>query len=377
MATAAAVPMNVRARGGGGGGGEAPKGNWVARNLRLMNNDSKELFPKTPAEGKERKYDSLYTVDYHEFPADVFREGLMPKGQQPVRETIRDVLFGNSPTSTFTNWRIPKRISGECEDARIGDHVGKVPPEKVATPALLRQSTLPAIAASRSGPREFVPKPRVSASDSLRRAKTTLDLPASRAMSQQSAVAQWQERFPEVDGRLLRKVLRLQGDPRQGPASLRQSLKGSQLLPDARRTVERWMESASEGERQVALKFFSSMAGGRLMGLQGDEQGARLKDVVEALQGVNNSRWVAEGGLSPRGRASCSGGQDGGSDSKRLRYLQLLDDDTRRQRWMHTTWHHLPNYRPINPVTNWSSHYVRPNQAQHRHFVIHPDWPPV
>ncbi|KAL8568226.1 hypothetical protein ACOMHN_027749 [Nucella lapillus] len=350
--------------------GEAPKGNWMARNLRLMNDDSKDLFPKTPADVKERKFHSIYTVDYHDFPTEAFLEGLAPKGQQPERETIRDVLFGNSPTSTFSNWRIPKRISKECEDARIGDHIGKVPPAKVATPALLRQSTLPAISLSRPGFKEFTPKPRVSASDALRRAKTTLDMPSSRSMDTdgrlKGQVTQWQSKLPDVDSKLLHKVLRLQDQ---------QKLRGT-LLPDARRTVERWAESASEAERQVALHFFSSLAGGRLMGGQGEEQNKRLKEVVDALQGSN--RWVAESGLSPRGggratsRAKDVGGSGGG-----LRYVNLLDDDTRRNRWMHTTWHHLPNYRLMNPVNNWSSHYIRPQQAQHRHFVIHPDWPPV
>ena len=53
---------------------------------------------------------------------------------------------------------------------------------------------------------------------------------------------QWQARLPDVDRRLLEKVLRLQDQEKAGS---RQSLRGT-LLPDARRTVERWMESASE-----------------------------------------------------------------------------------------------------------------------------------
>ena len=57
-----------------------------------------------------------------------------------------------------------------------------------------------------------------------------------------SRANQWQERLPDVDRRLLEKVLRLQDQEKSGS---RQSLRGS-LLPDARRTVERWMESASE-----------------------------------------------------------------------------------------------------------------------------------
>ena len=93
---------------------------------------------------------------------------------------------------------------------------------------------------------------------------------------------------------------------------------------------------------------------------------------------------MAESGLSPRGGGACyqqrggtgEGPREGGGGGGGLKYVQLLDEGTRRERWMHTTWHHLPHYRLVNPVTNWSSHYVRPHKLPHRHFVIHPDWPP-
>ncbi|KAK7491667.1 hypothetical protein BaRGS_00017120 [Batillaria attramentaria] len=292
------------------------------------------------------------------------------KGQQPERETIRDVLFGQSPSSMFANWRIPKRLSGAPEDARIGDHVDLEPPAKAETPRLVRQST-----PSRGSPKVFTPKPRLSASDGvfpraspIQRSKTTMDMPSSprKAQSvlremQAVKLEEWQKRMPDVDRRLLEKVLRLQERDSTG---LRQSLKGT-LLPDACRTVERWLETASEQERQVALRFFSSLAGNRLMGGDKDEQTARLQQVVNTLQNPSSCRTPGMG-LSPRG--------DGEDSPRRFKYVQQLDDETRQQRWMHTTWHHLPNYRLINPVVNMSSHYIKPHAHQHRHFVIHPDW---
>nr|KAG5706595.1 hypothetical protein BaRGS_005665 [Batillaria attramentaria] len=352
---------------------EIPKGNWVARTLRLMNENSNELFPKTPADAKATKFDTMYKVDYHDFPTEVLLEGLRSKGQQPERETIRDVLFGQSPSSMFANWRIPKRLSGAPEDARIGDHVDLEPPAKAETPRLVRQSTLPAIPASRGSPKVFTPKPRLSASDGvfpraspIQRSKTTMDMPSSprKAQSREMQAVkleEWQKRMPDVDRRLLEKVLRLQERDSTG---LRQSLKGT-LLPDACRTVERWLETASEQERQVALRFFSSLAGNRLMGGDKDEQTARLQQVVNTLQNPSSCRTPGMG-LSPRG--------DGEDSPRRFKYVQQLDDETRQQRWMHTTWHHLPNYRLINPVVNMSSHYIKPHAHQHRHFVIHPDW---
>ncbi|XP_070175693.1 uncharacterized protein [Littorina saxatilis] len=364
-------------------GSDAPKGNWVARNLRLKNDTSNELFPRTPADVKPTKFHSMYKIDYHDFPSDVLLDGIRHKGQQPARETIRDVLFGQSPTALFANWKIPKRISGECEDAKIGDHIGSVPPPRVETPKILRQPTLPSIATSREvGPTRLTPKPRVSLSAShslrqpqaIRRAKTSMaDMPSSRSQAARdhlkARTGLWQQKLPDVDARLLEKVLRLQD---QEKGSMRQSLRGT-LLPDARRTVDRWLESASEPERQVALQFFHSLVGGRLMGANGVDQSDRPKDVIAALQSPGD-RAVAERGLSPRGGAFAR--DDQGEGRRGLQYVRLLDDNTRRQRWMHTTWHHLPNYRDANPVNNSSSIYIQPHQPQHRHFVIHPDWPP-
>lgn len=58
---------------------EVPKGNFIARGLRLMNDNSKELFPATPASSKEKKYMSMYTQDYHSLPVNVILEDLRRK----------------------------------------------------------------------------------------------------------------------------------------------------------------------------------------------------------------------------------------------------------------------------------------------------------
>lgn len=190
-------------------------------------------------------------------------------------------------------------------------------------------------------------------------------------MDRQQRKAQWQDRLPDVDHKLLDKVLRLQDSERSGPL---QALRGS-VQPDPRRTVERWLKGASETERQVALQFFGSLAGGRLVGLEGEEQSARLKDILAALQNPAG-RQVVECHLSPRGEACSASSASARIQGRHLKYIHFLDDETRRQRWMYTTWHHLPNYRNTDSVANSSSHYVLPHRPQHRHYVIHPDWPP-
>lgn len=120
-------------------------------------------------------------------------------------------------------------------------------------------------------------------------------------------------------------------------------------------------------ERQVALSFFNSLAGSQLMGMTVENQRKRLKEVLSTLEdakpGVQNGMRYKK---NPRKKETVSDGN--------LRYIRLLTPDTRENRWMHTTWHHLPSYKDDNPVANWSSHYIRPHEPIPRHFVIHPDW---
>ncbi|KAL8625831.1 hypothetical protein ACOMHN_012423 [Nucella lapillus] len=419
--------------------------------------------PPTPAtEHRPSKFRSMYAKDFYEYPTEVVMEGLVPKGKEPDRETIRDVLFGQSPTTGFAAWRIPNRICGEVEDAKIGDHVGMVEPEKAETPRILRQATLPALQTRAPGIKPFTPRPRVVAGDAvhevpqstvpMRRARTTLDTPSVRPQGPRPLVAnldlkatpmatkfksravQWEEKLPVVDPRLLHKVLHLH-DAQQA-TGLQQKLRGT-LLPDARRTVERWLESASESERVVALQFFRSLAGSRLMasvrpppctsrsdskkwwtpcsggitafGIFHIRSTTPAKQMLDQLHNpmrcvksgcmlgmfvfpqptYPGGRWVQEAGLSPRGGIfgakvkplGQTAGQDcdGSSPAKPtpLKHSRLLDSKTRQNRWMQTTWYHLPQYQqPQDAVANSSSHYVCPQQMPHRHFVIHPDWPP-
>ena len=50
---------------------EVPKGNWIARNLRLVNEDSKQLFPSSACASrgsKKDKFSTLYKVDFKDYP---------------------------------------------------------------------------------------------------------------------------------------------------------------------------------------------------------------------------------------------------------------------------------------------------------------------
>lgn len=160
---------------------------------------------------------------------------------------------------------------------------------------------------------------------------------------------------PQADRKVIEKILRLAERKQKMEHSLKKT-----VMPDAREAVEKWLSSANEDERKVALKFFNSLAGTKLMGITAAEQKKRLQQVIDTLESSGDKR---------RQRAN----QSDRAKAGKLQHLRLLSPQTRKERWMHTTWHHLPEYKDKG-VGNWSSHYVRPQAPIPRHFVIHPDW---
>lgn len=171
---------------------------------------------------------------------------------------------------------------------------------------------------------------------------------------------QWMKTAPSPDRRVIEKVLRLTERKQRIENSL-----GKTLQPDAKATVESWLNNANEPERQVALKFFNSVAGHQLMGAGINEQKRRLQAVVDALETGKGQCQTPKPASASKGRAL---------GSSRLKHVRLLSPGTRQNKWMYSTWHHLPEYKDHNIVDNWSSHYIKPHEHTPRHFVIHPDW---
>ncbi|XP_062571693.1 uncharacterized protein LOC134233710 isoform X4 [Saccostrea cucullata] len=184
---------------------------------------------------------------------------------------------------------------------------------------------------------------------------------------------QWMKLAPNADRKVIEKVLRM--------ADKRQKLGGTlnkSLQPDAKEVVDKWLFGASEAERQVALRFFNSLAGEKLMGKGINDQKKRLEQVINALENEEGTiplllRGKGNGLYTDTSRFNIKG-RTLGQKQSRFNHLRLLSPGTRKERWMHTTWHHLPEYRNDDPVENWSSHYIRPHAVIPRHFVIHPDW---
>merc|ERR1711976_465125 len=113
------------------------------------------------------------------------------------------------------------------------------------------------------------------------------------------------------------------------------------------------------------MEFFHSLTGSQLMGTSQDQR-ERIQQISRLLKQGN--KWPGEA------QSSLKGVHHLDRDEGRLRYIRLLTPHTRANKWMHQTWHHLPNYRDDYPVNNRSAIYTEPNKLTPRHFVIHPDW---
>lgn len=149
------------------------------------------------------------------------------------------------------------------------------------------------------------------------------------------------------------------------------------LQPDAQKAVEKWMEKANPKDRELAINFFGSLAGSKLMGakegfnhdLHRDQNGEilckmcdgdKLQQVMAALK---KGQPVAAVTLSK-----------GKQNNERLRHLRLLTPNTRKHREEFQTWHHLPSFKHPGPVSNTIALFTRPHRPIQRHFTIHPEW---
>ena len=76
----------------------------------------------------------------------------------------------------------------------------------------------------------------------------------------------------------------------------------------------------------------------------------------------------------PSGLDAAAQGPLDPDEEARLRYIRLLTPNTRKNKSLHQTWHHLPQYRNDHTVQNNSGIYNLAQAHVSRHFVIHPDW---
>ncbi|XP_041370010.1 uncharacterized protein LOC121383962 isoform X2 [Gigantopelta aegis] len=331
-------------------------GNWMARQLRLINDDSRELFPKTAGSVRSRsKFNSLYMVDYPDPPYGAIYQRIEDKKQldfiQKNRETIADVLFGGTTREfgqMFEKWRVPEEF--------LDTDVAAPASPRSKTPRVLGKTALPRIQPNDCARPSGSVSARLPKKSSFSKSRTPR-LPDRQVFNDTQPAGNWFQKSPHVDRAVIEEIMRLQQRKNLTEHTWKRSFK-----PDAKLSVEKWLQTASEQERKVALNFFTSLAASSQLGPTIDAPGSRLQQAINTLRRSKTS-------LSPTGPQD----RDDISPS-RLQYIHLLEPQERANRWQYTTWHHQPEYRQLDRVNNWSSHYTRPHAPPPRHFVIHPDW---
>ncbi|KAK3579921.1 hypothetical protein CHS0354_014031 [Potamilus streckersoni] len=381
-----------------------PKGNFLAQYIRSIHDNTRGLFPSTA--GSQRSYNKYNSVTHLSFTGPPgYKEKEEEEGMDypKKRLTIEDVLLAPKTHQMFNRWQVPDRLIPQTPNSARPDNCGQAGTQPTRISRQVSLPNIPLKSPSQSGFRASCKQPqeqqvvlsksavmaaqRVQEVEAPRRAKTTLSFKSipkpptktnkllSENKSEENSLMEpltqslqpeaifkaeeWIKKANQYEKKVVEKVLRMASKSNEIESSLRRS-----LLPDARTSVEKWLKEANEKERDVALKFFNSLSGSQLMGMTAPEKRKRLKQVIETLEDGHPQANNASQKQRPLEK----------KDGSKRHYIRLLTPNTRKNRWMYTTWHHLPTHKNYNIVENWSSHYIRPHEPVPRHFVIHPDW---
>lgn len=153
------------------------------------------------------------------------------------------------------------------------------------------------------------------------------------------------------------------------------------IHPQSLEAVDDWLKKATDKERKLALKFFSTLSGVKADKM--DSLGPKINPdhtkgnceicdsgrVEEALEAL-----AREGTIASRGKLLNNPKRvpDITKQSYYQKVRQRLPVHARQQ---FQTWHHLPVYKvPSDAAINKSSMFTQPHKAYGRHFTIHPEW---
>jgi len=350
----------------------APAGNYLAHGLRNIYDDTGSIFGRSvysTEEGRVDRWRSLVTKDFNiKDIREAFIRGKKPKTSLPFNETE------GYTEKKFMQWRVPHRLI-EDGDPRSGV-VSRVAivrsscPSKLPNSARAAEQDMPSLPAIPSANRAEVlaVHPSVRAKHRTPSARTP-SIPSEAGYSRSPSApvkpskinrknqllhSYASHNIPTVADQMLRNANTAERD------QIKQALRIGENMgkPVAvENVVGKWASNATERDRRVALDFFKSIAGARLLG----DDDEKAEKVVKELQRTGRMSMTARPALD------CD-------EQSRLRYIRLLTPNTRRNKEMHQTWHHLPSYKNDNTVMNNSGIYNSASAYMPRHYSIHPDW---
>ncbi|KAK2190720.1 hypothetical protein NP493_73g05064 [Ridgeia piscesae] len=355
-------------------------GNFIALNMRLVFDDTRSLFPASVYSQKIKKLNrwrSLYSSDF------------MPQMTKPefqmthIIRPIDKLFLEEAPPNIFNTWRVPERVteSRASQKAETRSPVKKLSRQGTVTPAVKTSTQFPQIGSRASDRRSkhssssAVPAPtpravprspvRASASPRLPTQGNNRLVSPERVMPRRSKSNRVKQMLEEYHGQSTARLTSLVQQLKHASDSDRRLVEKALRLVSRgeaeSQTIKAWLQNATDADRQVALGVFKAMSENKV---EGEEKDA-VQRLIEELKGAQTQR------------SSDAGGRKAAADPEaydpRMRYIRLLTPATRKNKWMHQTWHHLPTPRE-HKYENRSSMYTQPHKPTPHHFVIHPDW---
>lgn len=365
-------------------------GNYLASQLRQIYDDSSSLFCKSVYSNprqKKTRWTSLYHTDFiplmEQKPTSAGSESLFRRASSGLQRSkslilekkdrhMKDVADRAVSAKIFSSWKIPDRLT-ENNCGRKEHEAADKPEPKV-------QNKIPAPSSVGVGP---------GRASSCKSGSVTLpDLPFSKTPKPESPkrIQPKNDQIKPVSPKQPKslKVKQLLQSMPNGPVGKREeciqavksdstfvsdtdrrlierALSPTRRKADPCKTVQDWLRRASDKDKVAAIDFFKSLVNSKLHESVDSEETVKLLKILETL---DKNKPVGTFTL-PDGTTYKDPG---------FKYIRQLTPNTRGNRWMHTTWHHLPPENETSaPANNASSHYTKSQTLPQRHYVIHPD----
>ncbi|XP_031574365.1 uncharacterized protein LOC116308131 [Actinia tenebrosa] len=310
----------------------------------------------------------------HVFPKDAEKQKTAGEPADRVGSSLSD-----KSTPSFMGWRVPTRLV-----TRPAAPVPKTPAsvlsyqdERKKLSSRFSGMSLRSAGSLHKPVNKTEHLPRLSSVASSRKSVMEQPKPNLPKLTTEGDVLEGLEKEEAMSpqGRkVIRKILN-EADKGAGRTSLSQKAISSNVM-DA---VDKWLVTATDKEREVALKFFSTLAGAKAEFLKDPSQryhthtgnncqycdGKRIDEALQTLARGDSIVIRGKHAYNPKREPNL------GHHSYYHLAKHRLPTRVRRE---YQTWHHLPVYDYSDGVPNNSSMFTQPHKPIGRHFSIHPEW---
>lgn len=285
-------------------------------------------------------------------------------------------VASHSFAPSFMAWRVPSRLIQQCKLEEFPPSTGELDAQRQKL-----GSRMSVLSGQSQGSKQL--QPPSTGKDNLPRLQSEVNCLRRSPLQRQPTLAAGAS-LPVVGKSSKESLSQDKNLPQElekvKKMAIEKSIKKT-IHPQSLEAVDDWLKKASDKERELALKFFSTLSGVKAdkmdsLGLNINYDhtkgscevcdSGRVEEALEALAGKDT--------IASRGKMLCNPKRapDITKQSYYQKARQRLPVHVRQQ---FQTWHHLPVYKvPSDAAINKSSMFTQPHKAYGRHFTIHPEW---